>query len=726
MFDWIPELIGNIFDFILSLFSNIFFFVFQAIGAVCDILQAIFRAFAGLGSSAVTDGIETDNTILLVRNATVSNILISMIILALLLLIITTGIAVVKTEFNGLSEKGGNSKDKVIGTALKSLGNIIAVPLVAIFSILAVNAVLRAVDSITSGGNDVLLSSQMFVACAYDANYLRVEDTFDGFNGKSCADYCAERYSANSNLNTFGLNFNDYAAAAGANSTSDQAEKYALIVDYLFKHNVEFGSGYKSASNNDKISITGTQGAGDSSAYYIYRPKADFFDFIFNENQVEREVKFTINNKSLVKTYYDLSRFNILVALVAIVIVAYNLVLIIIGCIKRMFAITMLFIISPPIAALTPLDGGNSMKNWRGEFIKNLLSLFGPVVAINLFFIVLPLINEIDFFGTAMVFGRPLSSYPGVESLAEVLITLTGVTFIKELSSTIGKLIGGGDSLSDGSSAIKDVKQNIGATMAAGKMLGAAAAMPVKAVGSGAYGALTARGEDGGKATAKDRLKAFGMSGGESLLKSSDKLASTGVDAYNKATGSQIKISKKSAHNAFEKMAERKEKMQAGALSMRASFTEDKNKRDRLDAAIKYHDTKAKEHESIAKENDMDAQTRALTHIDQGINKGQKHIDRKKVKNEETGKKEWVYDGSKSKASLVDSNMQIASNTKGIKEDTDQIKEGVGNIEGEVNKVVSHTHPGNGDNNTTSQQGTEAGSTYVDPRSSVPRGEDEE
>ncbi len=439
---FLSDLWGTLFDFMLGIFNYLFFYIFVLIAEIADMVQALFKAFCGLGKTTTVGNSPTDNVYTLFQSPQITNILISMGVLALLLLIITTAIAVVKTEFVGFSEKGGNSKNKVVGSAFKALGNIIVVPLCSIIAVVGVNAVLRAVDSITAGGENVSLSSQVFVSVAYDANKFRHE-----ING----DLTPDNYIAviNAGINTFGLNFDDYLSVSGG-SLADGPESYAMVVDYLFKNNVPVDSSFLKENRekgvetfntfwNDAVSKQKLEEciANRDNTFYF---AGQGHSFGMSLAGIKDARSFDYKKLSVMVLFYDLWEFNIIAALLAILIVAFNLLTIVLNVIKRMFELTIMFIISPPIAAITPLDGGNALKQWRQAFVSSLLSLFGPVVAINMLFIILPQI----FIILPAILREVTSSggITGLQSIAEILVICAAVTYIKDLSGTFSKIIG--------------------------------------------------------------------------------------------------------------------------------------------------------------------------------------------------------------------------------------------------------------------------------------------
>lgn len=534
--DWIVTAIGNIigtlFEWVMDIFVFLFYWVFCLIGNLADMIQALFRAFSGLGkTTALSEGVFTDDVYMIFQSPQIRNVLISMGVLALLLLIITTAIAVVKTEFVGFGEKGGNSKSKVIGTSLKALGNIIIVPLCCILAVVGVNAVLRAIDSITSGGSNTTLSRQVFVAAAHDANLLR--------NGK---DKVAYANAINVGINTYGLDFDDYASAAGA-AGLEGPEKYAAVIDYLFLNNVP-------------VKNTNNLNTEYASGWIIN----------FSSKSYKTATSFDYTNASMVKLYYNFGDFNILVALLAVFVVAFNLLTMLLTIIKRIFELTILFVISPPIVAISPIDGGNALKQWRTSFVASLLSIFGPIVAINMIFIILPLVNRIDVISAVPALATWGTAVEGIRNLAEVLIICAAVSYIKDLSGMFSKIIGSNNA-ADTDAAVKGFGKNVKTAASMGKTMGAAGAAPLKALGSATAAGFKKR-ASGGSVGASFGAAFKGM--GDSMLKSTDKVINKAAGVVNETTGSKIEA-KAVGSDAVDKFMGKMHKLNEGYHTFRAA-----------------------------------------------------------------------------------------------------------------------------------------------------------
>ena len=62
------------------------------------------------------------------------------------------------------------------------------------------------------------------------------------------------------------------------------------------------------------------------------------------------------------------------------------------GVLKRAYELVVLYVISPPVVALMPLDDGAAYKGWCKAFIGKTLMAYGGVLAINFFFMLVPIL----------------------------------------------------------------------------------------------------------------------------------------------------------------------------------------------------------------------------------------------------------------------------------------------------------------------------------------------
>lgn len=495
------SVIGDLINGALGWLWRLFYAIFVlAIGRICDICQLLFRKFAGLDTvryaNKQTDG---DIVMALINDKSVQNVFWAMLVLAVLLLLITTFVATIKTEFN---KDGKNSKKPVFQGAIRAMANFVLVPVITMFGMFMGNALLKAIDGATSVSNRTSLSSQIFLVGAYNANRARsycnityktngqIESVVytnegSGSNIQSFGKILVGGETTNTNAGTanFGIFYDNVTAGYTA------ADK----IDDAFSSNLTL-------TQNDLSSLNASQRSLDYSAQRFYYG-GWFFDDIATAGEYgttdRPSITFSIYNISLVYYYYDLSpiAFDYISSTFSLIVCAYVYIATILGLIKRLFMMVTLFVISPPITALYPLDGGKALGNWRSAFISETLAAYSTVVVMNVFQMLLPLIMKIQLFSRsdlgknwlldALLLGGVSIDF--MNRIGVMLIVLGALTFFKSATGTISKMLGIGDATGAGIDGVKNMARNtaravagVGAAVGAGAIIGKGIGKAVK------------------------------------------------------------------------------------------------------------------------------------------------------------------------------------------------------------------------------------------------------
>ena len=183
MVDLIIDAIGTI---LYPMFSIIFLLIF--------LVQDIFYGMAGIGDiryggygpqgwgGEIISNEEGGLVYYLLQSSIVKNLLISIGVLALILTIIFTILAIIKNMY---SSKPKNWQE-IIGDAIKGLAMFIIVPVCCLGGVFVGNIVLRAVNSATNVSAHDGVGSMLFISSAYNANKLRIKDTITKEDLESC------------------------------------------------------------------------------------------------------------------------------------------------------------------------------------------------------------------------------------------------------------------------------------------------------------------------------------------------------------------------------------------------------------------------------------------------------------------------------------------------------------------------------------------------------------
>lgn len=404
LIDWLTKfmiwLIGWVFDLINKLFATLFYKIGTMILTIADNIQVVFKRLCGMDVYwVVEDGVTTkvegvDPLAQLFTNSQVMQALIALTLVAVAMVIIATIVQIIRTEFT--TEGSKNTKGNIIGQSLKAMLLFLVVPLCCIGGVFICNRLLVAVDRATnlSKGNSTI-GSTVFMGAASNANWVR--------NG--------------SNLTPTLLK------GVGFSGTVDQnnREKVAQMVDSAFRDNT--------LGTNTSFGEV-LRDVGQALGQYSYEQIA------------------------IVECYYDIYNINYITYIGGALLATYTLLCVCFGMIMRLYKGVVLFIISPPVIGLMPIDNGSAFKDWRKVFLKEILSAYGAVVGMNLLFLILPIVSNIKLFTPLKVGAQ---DFNGLNSFMQVIFTLTGLFMLKDISGMISGIIGGGDAAAAGAGMMSKV-----------------------------------------------------------------------------------------------------------------------------------------------------------------------------------------------------------------------------------------------------------------------------
>lgn len=488
----IASWVGALFSIIPKTLYLLITFAMQ----IVDIIQLLFQKLAGLDAYYVAEnGTATQESgdfliyflrKVLFEKGTLNTVFWSIVILGLFLLVFATIVAVIRTQYN--YDEKPVSPTKVVGQAIKSLLSFAIVPIVAFFGVYLGNIFLQAINSATtvqgetmkfdesakiklepytlsdgkktySGinlfGNNIgmrndTFSGMVFRASSYRANRIRNNADFRALCDGSKETMAGSVYSGVT-FGMFEVTANDYETAA---KRLDDAFVYNYRLDQF---------AYVNWKASTETALTMSVGVlfNDFTAVLYASPYKTFSRY----------------NVAWVWFYYDLWQFDYVMAIISIVALAIIYLNITSAMMKRAIELTMLMIVSPAVVAVTPLDGGGMQKRWRENFIKKTLSAYGAVVGVNLLFIILPIIRNVNFF-----------NIPIVDTIVQLLFTIVGLTCIKDFMKMMSELVGGEDAQSIGADVNKkmaDTAMKVGSVAASVAMpaAGALKGMMTKSIG---------------------------------------------------------------------------------------------------------------------------------------------------------------------------------------------------------------------------------------------------
>ncbi len=570
----IASWVGALFSIIPKTLYLLITFAMQ----IVDIIQLLFQKLAGLDVYYIegSDNPESGDFLIyflrkvLFEKGTLNTVFWSMVILGLFLLVFATIVAVIRTQYN--YDEKPVSPTKIVGQAIKSLFSFAIVPIVAFFGVYLGNIFLQALNSATTvqtetisfdssariklepytlsngkktyagidlfgknfGINNETFSGMVFRAATYRANRIRNNADFRALCDGSKETNAGSVYSGVT-FGMFEVTANDYETAA---KRLDDAFVYNYRLDQF---------AYVNWKASVETALTMSVGVlfNDFTAVLYASPYKTFSRY----------------NVAWVWFYYDLWQFDYVMAIISIVALAIIYLNITSAMMKRAIELTMLMIVSPAVVAVTPLDGGGMQKRWRENYIKKTLSAYGAVVGVNLLYLILPVIRNINFF-----------NIPIVDTIVQLLFTIVGLTCIKDFMKMMSELAGGEDAQSIGADVNKkmaDTATKVGSVAASVAMpaAGALKGMMTKSLGGLAGKGLGAAGKGIGRASAMNQAKREQTKEWESAGYSKDEIKEmrkrgsvhrTSLKVDQKARADQIQEQRK--YSRFTKDLEQREK----------------------------------------------------------------------------------------------------------------------------------------------------------------------
>lgn len=202
-----------------------------------------------------------------------------------------------------------------------------------------------------------------------------------------------------------------------------------------------------------------------SNVYRGYEGAASFklsdginFDYFFDTKDVD------------LSTFYIQSKISYWIIVISSVLIIKTLMTALWGIIKRFYEITLYFLAMPAVASTIPLDNGNKFNSGiQQPLIKKVLSTYGVILGINVFFILLSPVKslsqvfteeDIKTSGTYFLKYLPISASM-LNDYVYILFVLVAFTMIDTLPGVISGLVGGDDVKKSG----QETKQQVGQSL---------------------------------------------------------------------------------------------------------------------------------------------------------------------------------------------------------------------------------------------------------------------
>lgn len=470
-FNSIPHYLSAAVNFIFILL----YILFKAVCQVCYILERIFRAFAGIdtlyfGSTPVENKAGEDILFAFLRSNVVRSSFWIILGFSIVLLVVLTIIAVIKSEFT--TDVAKAAKGPIIGRAFKGLLNFFLVPFIMIISVYGVNILTKTVYNLTGENTESsLIVTSCFEVGALDANRARNEKGFANFlsSGTFTKDQENNIFKDKQRAGVAEIIdecfWGDPTSKAEGKKYFD-GEKF-IIASYNY---IDFSlEDLNTMQNNLDKEIEQKNKDSDKDPNYEYKNYAPWMQTLLERTPSNANSdQLPIFNVNLVNYYYDLGNFDFILAICSAVAIAWYMLCIAVGLIKRAFELVILYVISPAVVSMSPLDDGKALGGWRSEVLKRMLAAVAPVLAINLYFLIItPFVKQLSLFHAKASFSATLgtsqvmlgaSTWIGgailtklADAFLQVLCLIVGLGLLKTANGWLSSFLGVYDIMAEGS-----------------------------------------------------------------------------------------------------------------------------------------------------------------------------------------------------------------------------------------------------------------------------------
>lgn len=188
------------------------------------------------------------------------------------------------------------------------------------------------------------------------------------------------------------------------------------------------------SSINQAMNVYPSSGQGTIGGQFLITIGHDAYKGLIDQSTAEAMfVSGELNyaKLSVVKQYYDITELNYVIGLLGSLVMLIMFVISAITFVQRIFDIVLLYIISPVSISTIPLDEGNRFKVWKDMLISKILSAYGIILVMNLFFLIIPQVYQIKFFDNSFQNG-----------VVYILFLIGGSFAVTKASRVISQLTG--------------------------------------------------------------------------------------------------------------------------------------------------------------------------------------------------------------------------------------------------------------------------------------------
>ena len=372
----------------------------------------------------------------------------SIVILASILLFVTTIAAIIKIEYSpaktnpGEPKSKGTSKGKIVGNFLKAIISFVVVPIACYFGLFLGNAVLFAIDSATNVTTTNLISvdsgiynkieseNDTYIFNIFFGEIIPANTTPLAGLANRVALYSANRARNDKNYYETVILYEESADGTTTNfeifNIPDNQDDAADLIDTMFLMNAKL----KTPETLD-VSKAPTS----SFAWGTPTSQIEYFDRY---------------NIGLVNYYYDLWKYNFIVAIFFVWVLAKTMITFTFGLITRIFSLLALLMVGPLVMSMMPIDGGSGLSSWSKSFVEKAISAYTAVFSMNILFMIIPIFQTFGMFGDSYYGGFP-------DLIVQMILIGAGLLAVAKVDEIVAKSLHSGSIYKDGGDLSKQV-----------------------------------------------------------------------------------------------------------------------------------------------------------------------------------------------------------------------------------------------------------------------------
>ncbi len=486
-----------------KLIGILFYNIVRAILFVIQFAEDLFKALAGISSLSFDgtiyggNGTSTDLLFAFLTDPTVQNTFFAVLGFSIVMLVIFTIIAMVKAEFT-IDTKTA-AKGPILARSFKAILQFFIVPVFVLIGVVASNALTKTVWAFTTGSDNASISATCFKVGAYNANRARNDAQFasflkQGYYLDADTPNQVNPFAGNNMTQDMIANYVDALMTgipgdSGLSSGSTSTDSVKIKKTYTLDSNTQI-EGFtinelvfnvfstdnlyklwkdgKYSSGNNVINYGNSSGTDLSGKNWqiedkkYYAPWQTYMNGTPKKQQNADMGMLPYRNTTLVNYFYDFKEFDFVLAIGCGAVIGWTMLTLCLGLLKRLFEMVILFLMSPAVICMAPLDGGNAYNSWKKDIYSRLVAIIGPVFGFNVFLTLLPMINKIAVFnviGDTTLLSR---SFPNalrilMDIFLQTLCLIVGTGLLKSASTMLSGYLGVKDLLTEGSDVMGKV-----------------------------------------------------------------------------------------------------------------------------------------------------------------------------------------------------------------------------------------------------------------------------